>query len=126
MFWRLPPTEDQLGFRRQSLENVSGGPHKHAMEDLVTQDTVPGLLAYRDGSPIGWVAISPRSELVRLEQVPTLRSAEEPWRRTNVGPFLVLLRAPRGLARGRRAALLDAAVARALLSMARPPLRDIR
>jgi hypothetical protein len=48
------------------------------MQDLVAGGTVPGLLAYRDGRPIGWVAASPRSDLVRLEHSPTLVSAEDP------------------------------------------------
>ena len=109
MFWRLPPAEYELGFRQQSLENVSGGPNKQAMEDLVARGTVPGLLAYRDGEPIGWVAVSPRSELGRLEQVPTFGPAEEPgdW---SVSCFYVHRSEWRA---GVGAALLDAAVARA-------------
>ena len=112
MFWRRPPAEYELGFRQQSLEGVSGGPNKHAMENLVARGTVPGLLAYRGGTPIGWVAASPRSELVRLEQVPTLRSAEEPgdehtW---SVSCFYVHRASWRA---GVGAALLDAALARA-------------
>ena len=112
MFWRLPPAEYELGFRRQSLENVSGGPNRHAMEDLVARDTVPGLLAYRGGTPIGWVAVSPRSELVRLQQVPTLGSDETPgdaqtW---SVSCFYVHRTNWRA---GVGAALLDAAIARA-------------
>jgi GNAT superfamily N-acetyltransferase len=78
MFWRLPPAEYEASFRRRSLENASGGPNKEALKRLVVGGTVPGLLAYRDGRAVGWVAVSPRSELVRLDRVPTLRSAEEP------------------------------------------------
>lgn len=29
---------------------------------------VPGLIAYRDGRPVGWVAVAPRSEYTRLER----------------------------------------------------------
>ena len=60
MFWRLPPAEYELGFRQQSLEGISGGLNKHAMEDRVARGTVPGLLAYRGGTSIGWVR-SPRA-----------------------------------------------------------------
>lgn len=29
-------------------------------------DTASGLLAYRDGEPVGWVAVSPRAEFSRV------------------------------------------------------------
>jgi len=111
-FWRLPPAEYELGFRQQSLENISGGPNKQAMEDLIAGGTVPGLLAYRDGEPVGWVAVSPRTELVRLEQVPTFGSAEEPGdeRTWSVSCFYVHRSDWRV---GVGAALLEAAVVRA-------------
>lgn len=78
MFWRLPPAEYESAFRLRSLENEGGGPNKDAMEKLVTAGTVPGLLGYRSGRPIGWIAVSPRSELIRLDHVRTLHSAEDP------------------------------------------------
>jgi hypothetical protein len=37
------------------------------MEDVVASGVVPGLLAYRGGQAVGWVAVSSRDELVRLE-----------------------------------------------------------
>jgi GNAT superfamily N-acetyltransferase len=77
MFWRLPPNDYEDGFRQRSLDNVSGGPHKKAMEEIVKRGRVPGLLAFREGEPIGWVAVSPREELVRLEHVRTFDSATE-------------------------------------------------
>ena len=33
MFWRLPPTDYDDGFRQRSLDNVSGGPNKEAMDE---------------------------------------------------------------------------------------------
>lgn len=41
---------------------------KSDMKACVEAGRVPGLLAYLDGSPVGWVAIAPRKELVRLER----------------------------------------------------------
>ena len=113
MFWRLPPTEYEAAFRGRSLESVSGGPNKAAMEELLVGGTVPGLLAYRDGGPIGWVAVSPRDELVRLESSPGLRGEGDaengrPW---SISCFYVYRTAWRS---GVGAALLDAAVARAV------------
>ena len=78
MFWRLPPADYEDGFRQRSLDNVSGGPNKEAMKELVLRGTVPGLLAFRESAPIGWVAVSPRDELVRLAHVRTLASEGEP------------------------------------------------
>lgn len=77
MFWRLSPAKYERAFRRRSLESTSGGPNKMAMQKLVAGGTVPGLLAYRDGRPVGWASVSPRSALVRLEHVATLRSDED-------------------------------------------------
>jgi GNAT superfamily N-acetyltransferase len=77
MFWRLPPTDYDDGFRQRSLDNVSGGPNKEAMEEIVKQGTMPGLLAFREGEPIGWVAVSPREALVRPDHVRTFDSADE-------------------------------------------------
>ena len=36
------------------------GLRKDAMRELVLGDERPGLLAYRDGTPVGWVAVAPR------------------------------------------------------------------
>jgi GNAT superfamily N-acetyltransferase len=114
MFWRLPPAEYDAAFRRRSLENVSGGPNKDAMEKLLAEGTVPGLLAYRSGEPVGWVAVSPCNELVRLLQnSPGLRVVGEPENRGawSISCFYVHRTAWRS---GVGAALLDAAVARAV------------
>ena len=113
MFWRLPSTDYEAAFRRRSLETVSGGPNKAAMEELLVGGAVPGLLAYRDERPIGWVAVSPRDELVRLNSSPRLRTEGEtgdgqPW---SISCFYVYRTAWRS---GVGAALLDAAVARAV------------
>jgi GNAT superfamily N-acetyltransferase len=113
MFWRLPSAEYEAAFRRRSLESVSGGPNKEAMRKLVAAGTVPGLLASLDGRAVGWVAVSPRAELVRLDSSPGLHSAAEPpdARAWSVSCFYVHRSAWR---RGVGTALLDAAVARAV------------
>ncbi|HTM22387.1 MAG TPA: GNAT family N-acetyltransferase, partial [Kofleriaceae bacterium] len=41
---------------------------KRAMTALARRKRAPGLLAYLDGEPVGWVAIAPRPELVRIER----------------------------------------------------------
>jgi GNAT superfamily N-acetyltransferase len=76
MFWRLCPADYEAAFRQRSLESRSGGPNKEAMKRLVAHGGLPGLLAYRDGRPVGWASLSPRSELVRLEHSPQLRPTD--------------------------------------------------
>ena len=39
---------------------------KAELAGLVADDARPGLLAYREGVPVGWVAVAPRSEFNRL------------------------------------------------------------
>src|SRR5215813_13842412 len=118
MFWRLQPSDYEAAFRQRSLENRSGGPNKAAMKRLVTRGGIPGLLAYRDGRPVGWVSLSPRSELVRLEHSPQLRPGdadddEGTWSisclyvdragwRTGVGTALLAAAIERAIAQGAR------------------------
>ncbi len=40
---------------------------KRAMAALAAKRRAPGLMAYMDGDPVGWVAIGPRPELVRID-----------------------------------------------------------
>jgi GNAT superfamily N-acetyltransferase len=114
MFWRLPPADYEDAFRQRSLEKRSGGPNKAAMKRLVAGGGVPGLLAYRDGRPVGWASVSPRSELLRLERSPQLRSdGERTWSiaclyveragwRTGVGTALLTAAVERAIAHGAR------------------------
>ena len=78
MFWRWPPAAYEAAFRERSRQNVTGGPAKAAMAELVAGGAVPGLLAYRAGEPVGWVSVSPRSDLVRLEHTTQFQSGEAP------------------------------------------------
>lgn len=78
MFWRLEPAAYEENFRSRSLENVTGGPNKHLMSEIVGDNRIPGLLAYRDSAPVGWVSVTPRSDLVRLQHAAGPASGEEP------------------------------------------------
>jgi GNAT superfamily N-acetyltransferase len=37
----------------------------------------PGLLAYHDGKPVGWVAVAPRAEYPRLNRSPKLKPVDD-------------------------------------------------
>lgn len=58
MAWRLKPSE----FRRQK-----GAGNRAALKKLVGNDEAVGILAYRDGEPVGWCAVAPREKYPRLE-----------------------------------------------------------
>jgi GNAT superfamily N-acetyltransferase len=56
-----------------ALERSLSGPgsqrtrRKNAMTRLARRRRAPGLLAYVDGEPVGWIAVAPRPELVRID-----------------------------------------------------------
>ena len=58
-------------WRDRSLEH--GTPKKRAMGRLVRAGREPGLLAYDDGSPVGWVAVAPREAYEALLRSPQYR-----------------------------------------------------
>lgn len=112
MFWRLEPAAFEVGFRRRSLENATGGPNKSQMAEGVARSDVPGLLAYRGDRPVGWVSISPRSKLVRLRRSRDLSSDDDsPDDRTWSISCLYVYRS--AWRTGVGAALIEAAVGRA-------------
>ena len=59
MFPRLPRPEWKRG---------QGAGNRRAMQRLVRGGTVPGLIAYRSGEPVGWVAASPREDMANLRR----------------------------------------------------------
>ena len=55
-------------------DRTEDGPrNKAAMAAIVAAGCEPGLLAYVDGRPVGWVAVAPRAEHAQLVRSPTLR-----------------------------------------------------
>jgi GNAT superfamily N-acetyltransferase len=94
---------------RSQYRANSGEPNRRMLEAIVRDGTVPGLLAYADGAPAGWVAIQPRAEYLALSRSRTLApvDAAPVW---SVTCFFVA-RAWRG--KGLMRKLLDAAVSHA-------------
>lgn len=39
---------------------------RQAIESTISQGRAPGLIAYRDAEPIGWVSVGPRADYARL------------------------------------------------------------
>jgi GNAT superfamily N-acetyltransferase len=100
-----------MWWRRTQAEFIrgKGAAHRRAQRARVHGGTVPGLLAYRAGVPVGWCAVEPRSAYRRLARARTLRPVDDQpvW---SVTCFFVAKEA-RG--RGVTVALLRAAVAHA-------------
>jgi GNAT superfamily N-acetyltransferase len=73
MHWRLP---------RAEYERRKGAKNRAAMRALVESGTrPPGVLAYLDAEPVGWCAVAPREQYLRLERARVLRriDAEPVW-----------------------------------------------
>lgn len=67
MGWRLP---------RQQYMRQKGDRNKQAMRALVRTGSVPGLLAYLDGEPVGWCAVAPREVYLALERSPSRKAVD--------------------------------------------------
>ena len=59
MFWRV---------RSKDWSFANAAEARAGLHDLVAadRDPAPGLLAYADGRPVGWVSVAPRSDYERL------------------------------------------------------------
>lgn len=68
MFWRLP---------RQDFKALKGDGTKSVLQQMVNRNTVPGVLAYRDGQVAGWCSIGPREEYAALENSRILKRIDE-------------------------------------------------
>ena len=64
MWWRLP--------RRDWVAGKGEG-NRRALRKLMRDGCIPGIIAYADGEPVGWVALAPRKEYVRLANARTLK-----------------------------------------------------
>jgi len=62
-------------WRDRSLEH--GEPKKRAMRRIVERGREPGLVAYADGAPVGWISVAPREEYVALLRSPQYRPRED-------------------------------------------------
>jgi len=96
MFMRLPLAEYRRG---------SGEGNRRALRALVAQRP-PGLIAYEAGEPVGWIAVAPREEYLRLQNSRVLAPVE--GERVWSAPCFFIKAGHRG--RGLTAALLAAAV----------------
>ena len=53
---------------RAEYSRLSGEGNRQSMLEIVQSGRVPGLLAYLDGVPAGWVSVAPREEFPSLDR----------------------------------------------------------
>lgn len=93
MWWRVQAKE---------FERNKGEGNRRAMKRLVARGTVPGIMAYNDGEPVGWCSVAPREDFPRLERSKVLAPVDDRpvwsitclfvakgWRRRGVSAGLV-------------------------------------
>jgi GNAT superfamily N-acetyltransferase len=99
MYWRLT---------RSQFDYAKGDGNRDEFRAIVVEaEMPPGLLAYRDGVPVGWCAVAPRDDYPTLERSRVLKRVddEEVW---SITCFFVARAARR---QGVTGALIEGAVA---------------
>jgi GNAT superfamily N-acetyltransferase len=72
MYWKL---------RGKTFSENTGDVARQMQKSIVDSKIVPGLLAYSDGYPVGWIAVEPRSAYPKLAHSRTLKPVDnqEVW-----------------------------------------------
>ena len=63
--------------RARDIEELGSGNRETAMRTLCGLDNPPGVIAYRDGEPVGWCSIGPRAEIPLLAASQLIRPVDE-------------------------------------------------
>jgi GNAT superfamily N-acetyltransferase len=97
MYWRVA---------RSAFKDGQGAGNRRAMREIVDSGEVPGVLAYRDGDPVGWCSIAPRADFASLNRSRTLKPLDE----QPVWSIVCFYVDPRHRGEGLVAELIDGAV----------------
>ena len=68
MFWKL---------RGKAFDEHKGDSARQMQRSQVEGGTIPGLLAYQQGEPIGWIAVEPRSAYPKLAHSRILKPVDD-------------------------------------------------
>jgi len=68
MYWKL---------RGKAFEENAGDTARQMQKAVVDSKTTPGLLAYSEGYPVGWIAVEPRSAYPKLAHSRVLKPVDD-------------------------------------------------
>ncbi|HVR30581.1 MAG TPA: GNAT family N-acetyltransferase, partial [Thermoanaerobaculia bacterium] len=97
MYWRIA---------RSEFKERQGERNRRELRRIVDEGEVPGVLAYRDGEPVGWCSIAPRAEFASLNRSRTLKPLDD----RPVWSIVCFFVAPRHRGEGLVAELIEGAV----------------
>jgi len=97
MFWKL---------RGKAFDENTGDPTRQMQKSYVESGAVPGLLAFEDGEPVGWIAVEPRSAYTKLAHSRILKPIDD----ENVWSVTCFFVAKQARRQGLTVAMLKAAV----------------
>ena len=106
-WWRQKGSDFTLG-----IEDHGAG-NRALMEAIVAGGGEPGMVAYRDGEPVGWISVAPRPQFGRVLRSPVLRPPPEDADDERTWAIVCFWMPRRQRGHGVATALLDAAVVRA-------------
>lgn len=62
---------------REAFDGGTGEANRRAFRALVDAGRTPGLLAYDDGAPVGWISVEPREAFPALDVSPTAARVDD-------------------------------------------------
>jgi GNAT superfamily N-acetyltransferase len=98
-------------YRKSGATVPSGGDrerrkrNKAALRALVSEGTVPGLLGYQGGRPVGWISLGPREDYAKLQRSPVMKPVDD----RPVWSIVCFFTDPRARGQGVSEAMLKAA-----------------
>jgi GNAT superfamily N-acetyltransferase len=81
--------------------------YRAGLKALIENGQSPGLVAYRDDVPVGWVSLAPREEFARLKRSPVMKPVDD----TPVWSIICFVVPPEHRGQGIARALLQGAIA---------------
>jgi len=80
--------------------------NRRALRSLVSRDYVPGLIAYDDDRPVGWLSLGPRDDYEKLANSPVMKPVDD----TPVWSIVCFFIDSKSRGRGVAKSLLDAGI----------------
>lgn len=98
MFWRIKGSEFSASGNKGN---------KAAMQRIVARNEIPGLLAYVNKKPVGWISLGPKEQFGRIERSPLFKAIDKQPVWSVVCFFIAHEYRNRGVGKGLLAAAAD-------------------